>query len=90
MSELVVMRGEFDTPTVRNGRMEIEGMLPVATSLDFPARLGSLTKGRGTIKTLFEGYRDCPPDVVATRTRRGVNPLDTSKYILATRNALSQ
>jgi len=44
MSELVVMRGEFDTPHVRQGRMELEGRLPVATSLDFPARLGSMTK----------------------------------------------
>jgi ribosomal protection tetracycline resistance protein len=89
MSELVVMRGEFDTPSVRQGRMEIEGKLPVATSLDFPARLGSLTKGRGTLTTFFDGYKECPPDVKAERTRRGVNPLDTSKYILATRNALS-
>jgi ribosomal protection tetracycline resistance protein len=89
MSELVVMRGEFDTPSVRQGRMEIEGKLPVATSLDFPARLGSLTKGRGTLTTFFDGYKECPPDVKVERTRRGVNPLDTSKYILATRNALT-
>ncbi|QJD87454.1 GTP-binding protein [Cohnella herbarum] len=88
MSELAVMRGEFDTPSVRQGRMEIEGRLPVATSLDFPARLGSMTKGRGMLTTFFDGYQDCPPDVSAERTRRGVNPLDTSKYILATRNAL--
>jgi translation elongation factor EF-G len=89
MSELVVMRGEFDTPVVRNERMEIEGRLPVATSLEFPARLGSLTKGRGTLTTFFDGYQACPSDVKAERARRGVNPLDTSKYILATRNALS-
>jgi len=90
MSELSVMRGEFDAPVVRQGRMEIEGRLPVATSLDFPARLGSMTKGRGTLATFFDGYQECPPDVRAERARRGVNPLDTSKYILATRNALSQ
>lgn len=89
MSELVLMRGTFDTPVSRGGRMELEGMLPVATSLDFPARLGSLTKGRGTLTTFYGGYQDCPPDVQAERRRRGVNPLDTSKWILATRNALS-
>jgi len=89
MSELVVMRGEFEAPVVRQGRMEIEGRLPVATSLDFPARLGSMTKGRGALTTYFDGYQECPQDVNAERTRRGVNPLDTSKYILATRNALS-
>ncbi|WP_274654547.1 GTP-binding protein [Paenibacillus humicola] len=90
MNELVVMRGEFDTPVVRRERMELEGLLPVATSLDFPARLGSLTKGRGTLSTFFHGYRESPPDVTAERPRRGVNPLDEAKYILAVRNALTQ
>ncbi|MFC5652253.1 GTP-binding protein [Paenibacillus solisilvae] len=90
MNELVVMRGEFDAPVVRQERMDIEGLLPVATTLDFPARLGSMTKGRGTLSTFFSGYRECPPDVHVERQRRGVNPLDQSKYILAVRNALTQ
>lgn len=89
MNELVQMRGEFDSPVVRGERMEIEGTLPVATSLDFPARFGSLTKGRGVLSTFFAGYRECPPDVQAERTRRGVNPLDQSKYILSVRKALT-
>ncbi|OMF37287.1 GTP-binding protein [Paenibacillus sp. FSL H8-0548] len=89
MNELILMRGEFDTPVVRQERMEIEGTLPVATSLDFPARFGSLTKGRGVLATFFAGYRECPPDVHAERERRGVSPLDQSKYILAFRNALA-
>ncbi|MDF2658896.1 MAG: small GTP-binding protein [Paenibacillus sp.] len=90
MNELIMMRGEFDSPVMRGGRFEIEGILPVATSIDFPARLGSLTKGRGLLSTRFEGYRECPPDVRAERKRRGVNPLDQAKYILAVRNALTQ
>ncbi|MGM0883434.1 MAG: GTP-binding protein [Bacillota bacterium] len=89
MNELILMRGEFDTPIVRQERMEIEGTLPVATSLDFPARFGSLTKGRGALSTFFAGYRECPPDVQAERVRRGVSPLDQSKYILSVRKALS-
>ncbi|BBH23718.1 tetracycline resistance protein [Paenibacillus baekrokdamisoli] len=90
MNELIVMRGEFEAPIVRQERMEIEGLLPVATTLDFPARLGSMTKGRGTLSTFFSGYRECPSDVHVERQRRGVNPLDQSKYILAVRNALTQ
>jgi ribosomal protection tetracycline resistance protein len=90
MNELVVMRGEFDSPVIRSERLELVGVLPVATSLDFPARLGSMTKGRGMLSTTFAGYRECPPDVNAERKRHGVNPLDQSKYILAVRNALSQ
>jgi ribosomal protection tetracycline resistance protein len=89
MNELILMRGAFDSPILAQGRMELEGTLPVATSLDFPARLGSMTKGRGVLSVSFDGYRDCPPEVDAQRTRRGVNPLDQAKYILATRNALS-
>lgn len=90
MNELIIMRGGFDSPVIRSGRFELEGLLPVATSLDFPARLGSMTKGRGLLTTAFEGYRECPPDVNAERKRRGVNPLDQAKYILAVRNALTQ
>ncbi|CAM3705053.1 TetM/TetW/TetO/TetS family tetracycline resistance ribosomal protection protein [Cohnella lubricantis] len=89
MNELILMRGAFDAPVIAGGRIELEGTLPVATSLDFPARLGSMTKGRGILSAFFEGYRECPPDVDAERPRRGVNPLDQSKWILATRNALS-
>lgn len=89
MNELILMRGEFGTPILAGGRIELEGRLPVATSLDFPARLGSMTKGRGILSAFFDGYQECPPDVDAERPRRGVNPLDQAKYILATRNALS-
>lgn len=89
MNELVQMRGEFAPPDVREGRLVVEGLLPVATSLDFPARLGTMTKGRGTLSATFAGYRECPPEVRAERKRQGVNPLDQSRYILAVRNALS-
>ncbi|KIL40446.1 GTP-binding protein [Gordoniibacillus kamchatkensis] len=88
MNELVIMRGEFDSPWIRSGRLEIEGLLPVATSLDFPARLGSMTKGRGILSTTFACYRECPTDVSVDRKRQGINPLDQAKYILSVRNAL--
>ncbi|MFD0714826.1 GTP-binding protein [Paenibacillus sp. GCM10027626] len=89
MNELLLMRSEFDAPLVGQERVEIEGRLPVATSLDFPARLGSLTKGRGTLSVFFDGYQACPADVEAERQRRGVDPRDQAKYILAVRKALS-
>ena len=34
------------------------------------------------------GYRECPLDLGTTTPRRSVDPLDTSKYILAARSAL--
>jgi len=89
MNDLVQMRAVFEAPVLHGDRMTIEGRVPVATSLDYAVKLGSLTKGRATLSTFFAGYQDCPEDVKAERPRRGVNPLDTSKYILSVRNALS-
>ncbi|MFB9326803.1 GTP-binding protein [Paenibacillus aurantiacus] len=89
MNELMLMRAVFEPTAVQGERMEFEGVLPVATSLDFPARLGSLTKGRGTLAASFAGYQESPPDVRAERRRRGVDPRDQAKYILAARSALA-
>ena len=36
----------------------------------------------------LHGYRDCPLELGATAERRNVDPLDTSRYILAARSAL--
>ncbi|MEC0369274.1 elongation factor G [Paenibacillus chibensis] len=89
LSELVQMRAEFEAPSVMHGRCVIEGIIPAATSLEYPVRLRSMTGGKGVMATSFTGYQDCPPDVRAERKRYGVNPLDQSKYILSVRSALS-
>ncbi|KGE19074.1 GTP-binding protein [Paenibacillus wynnii] len=88
MNDLVQMRGTFEPPVLQGERMVIEGRLPLATSLDYPVTLSSYTKGRSTFTSFFAGYEACPPDVIAERTRRGVNPLDQAKYILSVRKAL--
>ncbi|MEK4472665.1 translation factor GTPase family protein [Paenibacillus sp. FSL R7-0048] len=88
MNDLVQMRGTFEPPVLQGERMIIEGRLPLATSLDYPVSLSSYTKGRSTFTSFFDGYEECPPDVSAERTRRGVNPLDQAKYILSVRKAL--
>lgn len=88
MNELVQMRGTFEPPVLLGDRMVIEGRLPLATSLEYPVSLSSYTKGRSTFTSFFAGYEQCPSDVTAERTRRGVNPLDQAKYILSVRKAL--
>ncbi|QSO50731.1 TetM/TetW/TetO/TetS family tetracycline resistance ribosomal protection protein [Alicyclobacillus curvatus] len=88
LSQLSQMRSEFTDPVITPGRFTVEGTIPLATSLNYPMELAMLTGGRGTFWTRFLEYRECPPDVHAERTRRGVNPLDTAKYILWVRNAL--
>ena len=90
IGEIVNMRGTFDSPAVKDGRFWIEGRLPAATSMDFPVRLSAMTGGQAVLSTRFDGYRDAPPDVTASAPRRGVNPLERSKYILWARGALGQ
>lgn len=88
MNDLVQMRASFDAPVAVKSRLTIEGIIPVATSLEYPIKLSSITGGRGMMTTFYAGYQSCPPDVQASRTRRGVNPLEQSKFILAARKAL--
>ncbi|WP_337950983.1 translation factor GTPase family protein [Paenibacillus sp. HWE-109] len=89
LSDLVQMRAIFDPPQISGDRFVVEGKLPVATSLDYPVKLSAMSGGRGVITSSFGGYQPSPPDAQAERRRRGVNPLDQSKYILAVRKALS-
>jgi ribosomal protection tetracycline resistance protein len=56
--------------------------------MDYPVKFASLTGGRGSMSTSLHGYRECPPELGNTAPRRGVDPLDTAKYILAARSAL--
>ncbi|WP_310942852.1 TetM/TetW/TetO/TetS family tetracycline resistance ribosomal protection protein [Paenibacillus doosanensis] len=88
LHELTLMRAEFDYPEMTGERFNVEGTVPVSSSLEFPVKLSMLTGGRGTFATRFSGYRECPAGTVVERQRRGVNPLDTSKYILSMRSAL--
>lgn len=88
LNDVIQMRGQFENPTIHNDLFTIEGTLPVATSLDYPATLGIISSGKGVMTTKFAGYQPCPLEMGAERERIGVNPLDRSKYILSVRNAL--
>ena len=88
LGQILDMRGEFDSPVIREGQFTLEAVLPVATSLEYPVTFRSLTSGRGMYSSQFEGYRPCPPGVKAFIPRRGVDPLDRPKWILHCRSAL--
>lgn len=89
VSEILAMRGEFDQPVINGDKLTIEAFLPVATSLDFPVKLSSLSSGKATLFSSFAGYRECPLELGATTPRRGINPLDRSKWILYCRGAIT-
>lgn len=89
LSDIIRMRGEPGEPTRKKDTVFIEAEIPVATSLDYSASFASLTSGKGVMSAVFSGYRVCPEPDGKTMPRRGVDPLDRSKYILAARHALT-
>ena len=88
-SDITQMRGNFDSPEMDNGRFTLSGILPLATSIDFPIKLSSRSGGKAKIATHFDSYRECADEQGAIRPFKGISPLDTAKYILKARKALS-
>lgn len=89
LSDIIRMRGEPGDPVRRKDTVFLEAEIPAATSLDYSAVFASFTSGKGVMSATFSGYRVCPEPEGKTMPRRGVDPLDRSKYILAARHALS-
>lgn len=87
LNDLSQMRGTFESPYIQKGMFDVEGIIPASTFMDYHIKLASMTAGRGTVFTTFEGYRECPLELGAVCPRRSVNPLDRAKYILYARNA---
>lgn len=88
MGEIIAMRGETVDSHAARDMIRMVCDVPVATSVDFSQKLAAITGGRGAMSTSLKGYRECPLEMGKTCERRGVHPLDTSKYILAARSAL--
>ena len=86
-SEIVKMGGEYDSPVIRSGMITAEAIVPVATSMNFPERLATITSGRAVLSQSFHGYRECNDGMEHINPRNGVNPLDRSKWILWARGA---
>ncbi|MBR3835186.1 MAG: TetM/TetW/TetO/TetS family tetracycline resistance ribosomal protection protein [Clostridia bacterium] len=86
-SEIIKMGGEYDTPVIRSSIATMEAIVPVATSMNFPERLATLASGKAVLSQSFYGYRECRDGAEHINPRRGVNPLDRSKWILWARGA---
>jgi ribosomal protection tetracycline resistance protein len=89
LNDIVNMRGNFHSTEVSKGTFTVEGKMPVATSLDYPVKLGITSHGKGVMTTKFSGYSPIPLELGKKRERVGVNPLDRAKYILYARNAIN-
>jgi len=86
-SDLTKMRGIFESPEFENENFTLKGKVPVSTALKYHVRLSSLTGGKGKLHFQFDGYQDCPEEHGKIREYKGVNPLDTSQWILHKRGA---
>ncbi len=86
-SEIIKMGGEYDSPVIRSQTVTLEAIVPVATSMDFPAKLAVVSSGKAVLSQSFYGYRECRDGLEHINPRRGVNPLDRSKWILYARGA---
>ena len=88
MSDVQQMRGEILDTAADETTVTLSALIPVASSLDYPSALSSVTHGKGTMSSSLHSYRECPMELGRTAARRGVDSLDTAKYILAARSAL--
>ena len=88
ISDVNAMRGEITETNREEDAAVVIGLIPAAECMDYPVRLAQITGGRGGMSIRLNGYRDCPLELGSRASRRGVDPLDTSRYILAARSAL--
>lgn len=88
ISDVSTMRGQVLDSVSQGDRVILNALIPVQTSLDYSVTLAAATGGRGSMSARLHGYRECPEEFGTSAPRRSVDPLDTSKYILAARNAL--
>ena len=89
MSDVVLMRGEVLDTQTDGERAAVLALVPAAECMEYSMDLAAFTGGRGSMAARLEGYRECPFSPEKTAKRRGVDPLDTSRYILAARSALA-
>ncbi len=88
-SDITRMRGSFESPEIEDGIFRLSGIVPLASSLDYPVKLSSRSGGKARISTRFDSYRECPDELGVIRPYRGISPLDTAKYILKARGAIT-
>ena len=88
ISDVQHMRGEITDTSADAETVTMRALVPAATSMDYPVQFASLTGGRGSMSSSLHSYRECPAELGNTAPRRGMDPLDTAKYILAARSAL--
>ena len=89
ISDVLKMRGQCLNQSSFGSNTVISAEVPLAELGDYPVEFASFTHGKGVMTAQYSHYAKCPDGFVSETPRRGVNPLDRSKYILAARHAMS-
>lgn len=59
MTDMINMKGLIDPPVSDGNYAIISGIVPVSTSMDYPAELASFSGGKGVVVMCFNGYGKC-------------------------------
>ena len=81
-------RVDLETLARMEELIALTALVPVLQSMDYPSTFASITSGKGSVSARLHSYRECAYEPGMDCPRRGVDPLDTAKYILAARSAL--
>lgn len=59
LSDIQQAHGNFEAPQTADGKVLIEGTVPVATFMNYSTEFASFTHGKGSLNLLFGGYDFC-------------------------------
>jgi ribosomal protection tetracycline resistance protein len=88
-ADIIDMRGQMEPAQIESETFTLCGRVPLATSMDYVIRLSSLSSGRASLSTQYDGFDPVPTELGAVRPYRGISPLDRAKYILWWRGAIT-
>ncbi len=87
-SDMIEMRGQIEPAQIEEDSFTLTGRVPLATSMDYVIRLSSISSGRASLSTQYDGFDPVPTELGQVRPYRGISPLDRAKYILWWRGAI--
>jgi len=87
-SDIIKMRGRYESPIIEQDRFVLTGKVPAATSMKYPIELASLSAGKAKFSSKLFAYEPCTDEQGQIRAYQGVSPRDRDKWILQARGAL--
>ncbi|SMC98035.1 ribosomal protection tetracycline resistance protein [Desulfocicer vacuolatum DSM 3385] len=88
INDLNTMKADVGLPRFDGHFFFLKGTVPVAEAMDYSIKFNACCSGKGRLKLKIGGYRPCETTGEKIREFKGINPLDTSQWILHNRGAL--